>query len=87
MTTVPLAGCFVDTQRPVNEAEKRAWRFFLSLPRESWRGARIVFRRVHTGMAPAEAVLGFVADTGLDDAALLTELETVLTDLAQEVRR
>ena len=37
--------------------------------------------------APAEAVLGFVADTGVTDAALLAELEQVLTDLEREVRR
>ena len=82
--TAPLAGCFVDTQRPVSEAEKRAWGFFLSLPRESWRGARIVFRRVHTGMPPGQAILGFVADTGITDAAMLAGLERVLTDLAGE---
>ena len=82
--TAPLAGCFIDSQRPVSEAEKRAWRFFLAMPRDSWRGARIVFRRVHTGMPPGQAVLGFVADTGVTDVALLAELETVLRDLAEE---
>ena len=84
MTTVPLAGCFIDSQRPVSQAEKVGWRFFLALPRDHWKGARIAFRRVHTGVSPGEAILGFVAETGLDDAALLTDLETVLTELAAE---
>ena len=80
-----LAGCFVDSQRPVSEAEKRGWKFFLALPRAYWKGARIAFRRVHVGMPPGEALLGFVADTGVTDPELLAELETVLRDLAAEL--
>ena len=84
MITVPLAGCFIDSQRPVSEAEKVGWKLFLSLPRDYWKGARLAFRRVHVGMPPPEAILGFVADTGVADPALLAELERVLTDLAAE---
>ena len=76
--------CFIDTMRPGTPAETAGWQFFLKMPRDSWRGARIVFRRVHVGMSPAQAVLGFVADTGVTDPALLAGLEAVLTDLAEE---
>ena len=76
--------CFIDTMRPVTPAEIEGWRFFLRMPRDSWRGARIVFRRVHTGMSPGQAILGFVADTGVTDVAMLAELETVLRNLAAE---
>ena len=38
-------------------------------------------------MPPAQAVLGFVADTGVTEPALLAELETVLEGLAAEKRR
>ena len=79
-----MTACFIDTMRPVTPAETAGWKFFLSLPRESWRGARIVFRRVHTGIPPGQAILGFVADTGVTDPALLAELEAVLEDLAAE---
>jgi hypothetical protein len=80
------AGCFVDTQRPITPAETAAWRFFLNLHRDHWRGARVAFRQVHIGMAPSEAMLGFVADTGMADPAILAGLEAVLRDLAAEVR-
>ena len=76
--------CFIDTQHPVTPAEIAGWRFFLRMPRDSWRGARIVFRRVHVGMPPGQAIIGFTADTGVNDPALLAELETVLRNLAAE---
>jgi hypothetical protein len=73
--------------RPITPEQQAAWKFFLALPRRQWAGARIAFRRVHVGTSPSEAMLGFVADTGLNDQAMLAQLEAVLRDLAGEGRR
>ena len=80
-------SCFIDTMRPVTPAEIAGWRFFVKMPSDTMRGARVVFRRVHVGMSPGDAVLAFVADTGVTDAALLAELEAVLEELAAERKR
>ena len=82
--TSPFAACFVDTMRPISDAEVAAWRLFLALPQRHWRGARTMFRVVHCSTSPAEAVIGFTANTGVTDAALLALLEKALRDLAKE---
>jgi hypothetical protein len=78
------AKCFVDTQRPVTEAEKAAWRFYLGLHRDHWRPARAMFRRACDGDDPSANLFWFISDTGIDDPALLAELEAVLDRLAAE---
>ena len=82
----PFVGCFIDTMRPVTPAETVAWRLYLSLHRDHWRPARAMFRRVHSGTAATPAVLGFVSETGITDIAVLDELESVLRNLAAEVK-
>jgi hypothetical protein len=70
----PIAGCFADTMRPITPAEMVAWKFFLTMPRDQWRDARIMFRRVHNGTAPSDALIQLVASTGIDDAATVAAL-------------
>jgi hypothetical protein len=76
--------CFIDTMRPVTPAETEGWKLFLSLPRATWRDARMLFRRVHNGMEPFDALTHFVGSTGIDDQATTARLETVLQTLALE---
>ena len=80
------AGCFVDTMQALTPAEGRAWRFYLSLHTTHWRAAREMFRRVCQGENHGTALLRFVADTGLDDTAVVVRLETALRDLAKEAK-
>jgi hypothetical protein len=74
--------CFIDTMRPITPAETAAWRLFLELPSAYWRDARIMFRRVHNGMGPFDALAQFVGSAGVDDRAVVERLERVLRDLA-----
>ena len=76
--------CFIDTMRPVTPAETAAWKAYLGLPQPHWRAARALFRRVHYGTSPAEALLGFTADAGVTDPDTLAALETALRALAGE---
>jgi hypothetical protein len=76
--------CFIDTMRPITPAETAAWKLFLTLPRSQWTAAKKMFRLIHTGTSPDEAMLGFVSDTGITDPAVLAELEKVVRDLAEE---
>lgn len=46
-----------------------------------------MFRRSHVGAEPAANLRHFVSDTGVTDAAVLSELERVLLELAKEARR
>ena len=43
-----------------------------------------MFRRVHNGMAPFDALTQFVGSTRIDDTAIVGRLETVLQALAAE---
>ncbi len=83
----PIAGCFADTMRPITPAEMVAWKFFLTMPRDQWRDARIMFRRVHNGTAPSDALIQFAGSTGLDDTDMVGRLEAVLEALAEERER
>jgi hypothetical protein len=82
-----VTPCFIDTMRPVTAAEAAAWRFYLTLHRDHWKGARLAFRRVHVGTSATTAALGFVSDTGVTNVELLADLETALRALAEEGRR
>ncbi|HTI01220.1 MAG TPA: hypothetical protein VL752_09780 [Acidisoma sp.] len=76
--------CFVDTMRPITPAETDAWRFYLNLHRDAWRPARAMFRAVCSQSAsPGEALLAFVAASGLPSGAATT-LEAILQALAKE---
>jgi hypothetical protein len=79
-----MIACFVDTMRPVTPAEIVAWRFYLSLHRDHWRAAKAMFRGACAGEEQGANLLRFVADTGLDDGAVVVHLEDVLRDLASE---
>ena len=81
------AECWINSLRPVTDAEHEASRFYLALHRGHWRAARHVFRRACQDEDPGANLLRFAAETGIDDPSVLYRLETVLTDLAQEVRR
>ena len=78
--------CFVDTMRPITPAETKGWGFYLALHRDHWRAGRHMFRRACQGEEPAVNLFWFIADTGLDDAAVVVYLEEVLKDLAEEKR-
>ena len=78
------AECWINSLRPVTDAEHKAWRFYLALHRGHWRAARHMFRRVHSGTPATAAVLAFVSETGVTDVAKLVELERVLRDLSEE---
>jgi hypothetical protein len=73
--------------QPATPAETAGWKLFMSMPVASWRDARMLFRRVHNGMAPFEALFQFVGTAVIDDHAMVVRLETVLQDLAEEVKR
>lgn len=79
----PVA-CFIDTMRLITPAETDAWRFYLNLHRDAWRPAKAMFRAVHAGAPPADALLAFVAATGVTGRQA-QELERVLAALADEV--
>ena len=44
----------------------------------------MLFRRVHNGMEPFDAMTKFVQATGISDLATVAHLESVLQDLAEE---
>ncbi|MCB8877605.1 hypothetical protein [Acidisoma silvae] len=81
-----LVACFIDTMRPVTPAEREAWAVFLSLHRDHWRPARTMFRNVFSGVAPAEALLGFQVATCINDQDVTRRLEAVLVGLEKEAR-
>ena len=75
--------CFID-KRPVTPAETAAWRFYLNLNSNQWRAARVMFRRTCQGENHGAALLRFVAESGLNDTAVVVRLEILLRDLALE---
>ena len=72
--------------RPVSDAEREAWQFYLALHSTHWRPARHMFRRACCGDDPGSNLLQFVAETGLDNPAVIVHLEAVLRALAEEGR-
>jgi hypothetical protein len=79
-----LTTCFIDRDYRVTPAEREGWATFLAMPAPCMRAAREAFRQVHAGATAADALLAFVANTGLDDTALLARLEAALKGLAEE---
>ena len=81
-----MTTCFIDTMRPITQAEIDAWCFYIRLPVACWRAAREMFRRSCGGDDLGTNLIQFVSETGITDLALLDKLETVLRDLAEEKR-
>jgi hypothetical protein len=82
---VATSACFIDTMRPITEAEHLAWRAYLALPQPHWRAARELFRRAYNGDHPKENLLQFLAEVHVDDPAVVSRFEVALVALAREM--
>jgi hypothetical protein len=78
---------FIDRDSRVTPAEREGWSTFLAMPAPCMRAAREAFRQVHAGATAADALLAFVAKTGLEDDALLERMKRALEGLATERAR
>lgn len=81
-----MTMCFVDTMSPASPVQAEGWECFLSLRREHWREARIMFRKVYRGSDPAEALAQFVEATSFHDEPMRLRLEAALAELSKEAR-